>query len=194
MNLKKFNELSKAPKPQLQLVWQDWEEWKAFLEFADAYFKNRGIKTPIVVEIGVMHNEQRTFYKELLGAVHIGIDLNVNNAPDIVGDSADPRTLEKLKVALAGREIDLLFIDGNHTYEGVRADHELYGPLVRHLIAFHDVHGVTRRCPGVNPYWNERTTNTQHMTVVFHRHGTTVCRDENKFIDMGIGLIIKRSV
>jgi len=194
MNLKKFNELSETPKPQLQLVWQDRKEWKTFLEFADAYFKNRGIKTPIVVEIGIMHNEQRTFYKELLGAIHIGIDLNVNNVPDIVGDSADPKTLKKLKMMLAGRKIDLLFIDGDHSYEGVKADYEIYEPLVHHLIVFHDIHGVTRRCPGVNPYWEEITTNIQHMTAVFHQYGTTVFKDENKFINMGIGVIIKGDV
>jgi len=191
MDLKKFKKISEAPVPRLQLVWQDWKEWQSFLEFASGYFKNRGVENPLVVEIGVMHNEQRIFYKELLGASHIGIDLNANNAPDIIGDSADPQTLKKLKEVLAGREIDLLFIDGNHTYEGVRKDYELYAPLVRHLVVFHDVHGVTRRCAGINPYWEEVTARNTYMTLVFHRYGKTVSIERNEFVNMGVGVIIK---
>lgn len=191
MDLKKFKRLSDVPRPLFQLIWQDWEEWKTFLEFVSAYFKNRGIQNPLIVEIGVMHNEQRTFYKELLNADFIGLDINVNNEPDIVGDSSKPEVLEKLKSRLAGRKIDLLFIDGSHTYEGVKADYELYGPLVKHLIVFHDVHGITKRCSGVNPLWDEVVEENQYMTLVIHRYNAAVSIEENRFMNMGIGVVIK---
>jgi predicted O-methyltransferase YrrM len=50
-------------------------------------------------------------------------------------------TLENLKKVLDGREVDLLFIDGDHSYAGVRSDYEMYHPLVAKdgLIAFHDI-------------------------------------------------------
>jgi predicted O-methyltransferase YrrM len=37
--------------------------------------------------------------------------------------------------------LDVLFIDGDHTYDGVKADYQMYRPLVRKggLIAFHDI-------------------------------------------------------
>jgi glycosyltransferase involved in cell wall biosynthesis len=56
-------------------------------------------------------------------------------------DSHAPETLEALKTILGGRQIDLLMIDGDHTYEGVKSDYEMYAPLVRPggLVAFHDV-------------------------------------------------------
>jgi predicted O-methyltransferase YrrM len=56
-------------------------------------------------------------------------------------DSHDPRTLDELKSVLDGASIDFLFIDGDHTYEGVKRDYEMYSPLVRTggIVAFHDV-------------------------------------------------------
>lgn len=191
MDLKRFDELSGAPIPARAVVWQDWGEWRAFLEFAWGYFKGRGVERPLVVEIGVMHNEQRRFYKELLGADHIGLDINANNAPDIIGDSASLETLRRLEVMLAGRQIDLLFIDGNHSAAGVRADYEMYGRLTRHLIAIHDVHSVMGHVTPVNEFWAQTMPEHEHMTVVFQRHNRVVSLEENKFANMGIGVIVK---
>ncbi len=56
-------------------------------------------------------------------------------------DSHEPRTLDAVRTALEGRQVDVLFIDGDHTYEGVKRDYEMYSSLVREggLIAFHDI-------------------------------------------------------
>lgn len=192
MDIKLFNKLSEVLKPVRYLVWQDWAEWQYFLEFVNAYFYNRGIDKPLVIEIGILHNEQKIFYRELLGADYIGLDIEANNEPDILGDSSDLQTVIKLKRFLEGRQIDLLFIDGNHSYEGVKIDYELYGPLTRHLIAFHDVHSVLEnRALGVKRFWNEMIRNDQHMTAVFHRYNTSVSIKDNKYINEGIGVVIK---
>jgi hypothetical protein len=53
---------------------------------------------------------------------------------------------------------DFLFIDGDHTYEGVEGDFEMYSPLVRRggTIAFHDiVPGPPENVGGVPDFWNE---------------------------------------
>jgi predicted O-methyltransferase YrrM len=59
----------------------------------------------------------------------------------ITGDSHKPTTRERVQTALAGNQFDVLFIDGDHSYEGVSADFEMYAPLVRPggIIGFHDI-------------------------------------------------------
>jgi hypothetical protein len=73
-------------------------------------------------------------------------------------DSHAPESLDAVRRELNGRRIDLLFIDGDHSYEGVKADFEMYSPLVRPggMIVFHDIvisppHPDCR----VFVYWNE---------------------------------------
>lgn len=70
-----------------------------------------------------------------------GGEKNTHRAAAVWGDSHDPLTLETLKGVLVGRPVDCLFIDGDHTYQGVKQDYEMYAPLVRAggVIAFHDI-------------------------------------------------------
>ena len=57
------------------------------------------------------------------------------------GDSHAPATRERLLRHLAGRPIDFLFIDGDHSYAGVRRDFEDYSPLVAPggQVCLHDI-------------------------------------------------------
>jgi len=58
-----------------------------------------------------------------------------------LADSHLPESQAKVKEYFGDQQIDFAFIDGDHTYEGVKADFNDYGPLVRPggIIAFHDV-------------------------------------------------------
>ncbi|MFQ3577991.1 MAG: class I SAM-dependent methyltransferase, partial [Verrucomicrobiia bacterium] len=57
------------------------------------------------------------------------------------GPSAAPETLASVQKLLGGRTVDLLFIDGDHAYAGVKADFDAYWPLVTEggVVAFHDI-------------------------------------------------------
>jgi predicted O-methyltransferase YrrM len=57
------------------------------------------------------------------------------------GNSHLLRTRERVSEILAGRPVDVLFIDGDHSYGGSKADWEMYGSLVAPdgLVAFHDI-------------------------------------------------------
>ena len=59
----------------------------------------------------------------------------------LLADSHKAETLQQVKQRFDNEPIDFAFIDGDHTYEGVKADFHEYGKLVRPggIIAFHDI-------------------------------------------------------
>jgi predicted O-methyltransferase YrrM len=80
-------------------------------------------------------------------------------------DSHAPETKAELVALLAGRPVDFLMIDGDHTYEGVACDYEMYGPLVAPggVIAFHDIlpHPQVPDCQ-VDCFWAELRATREH--------------------------------
>jgi predicted O-methyltransferase YrrM len=73
------------------------------------------------------------------------------------GDSHDPGTVARIRRLLIS-SVDFLFIDGDHSYHGVRRDYELYSPLVKPggIIAFHDiVPAAPDRVGEVPRFWAE---------------------------------------
>ena len=99
-------------------------------------------------------------------------------------DSHLASTLDKVKAALGGRQVDFLFIDGDHSYGGVKQDFEMYRGLVRSggIIAFHDV-APNPDVPeyGVAKFWQEvKKTHPTHEFIDPHPVGPT---------GMGIGVV-----
>jgi len=70
----------------------------------------------------------------------------------VIGRSDSPGVIAKVK-RIMGDDVDLLFIDGEHTYEVVKSDYNNYGSLVRPggLIMFHDTQSIARS-PRSAPY------------------------------------------
>lgn len=105
----------------------------------------------------------------------------------IRADSHRHSTLERIKSILNEKEIDFLFIDGDHTYEGVKKDFEMYSSLVKNagVIAFHDiVPGPTENVGGVPEFWQEIKSEYKYLEIV---------KDWNQG-GYGIGLIYKNPI
>jgi predicted O-methyltransferase YrrM len=84
-------------------------------------------------------------------------------------NSHDHETFDLVRSLLGGHCLDFLFIDGDHTYEGVRTDFEMYAPLVRKggIVAFHDIakHRDEIGCE-VDRFWNEIRQEYRHVEIV----------------------------
>jgi predicted O-methyltransferase YrrM len=72
----------------------------------------------------------------------------------IRGKSQNEETLGKITRRLGSRKLDLLFIDGDHSWAGVAGDFEAYSRFVRRggIIAMHDI---------LPDYWTRYGTETQ---------------------------------
>ena len=77
---------------------------------------------------------------------------------EIQGDSHDREFIGKVRREVGS--VDLLFIDGDHSYAGVKQDFEAYFPLLKHggHVVFHDIlDSEWHRMMGchVTPFWKE---------------------------------------
>jgi hypothetical protein len=70
-----------------------------------------------------------------------------------------------------GRNIDLLFIDGDHSYKGVKQDYDSYACLVRAggIIAFHDIADHTIKSCQVSQFWEELKPLHRHEEIIEDR-------------------------
>ena len=159
-------------------------------------------------EIGVRDGGNSLLFIHALPSLqrYLGMDLQVRNraklrylardgmkAGFMDADSHHPCTPVKVERWLGGQLFDLLFIDGDHRYEGVRRDFLDYGRLVRPggLIAFHDICGGDASTEdeqpgqpwagGVPRFWREIREQYEHVEFVEDWHQT----------GFGIGLIVK---
>ncbi len=59
----------------------------------------------------------------------------------LAADSHEQKTLSRVRQELRERPLDFLFIDGDHSFEGVMEDYRMYAPLLRPggILAFHDI-------------------------------------------------------
>jgi cephalosporin hydroxylase len=126
------------------------------------------------------------------------LSIDVRNAPERVerfrslvrpgqqltcfdGNSHDLEVVRRFRDWLGSDRLEFLFIDGDHTAEGVERDFEMYGPSVRNggLVAFHDIvpdfrtrYGVDtgNDAGGVPMYWQHlKSRYPQAVEFVDHR-------------------------
>ena len=91
--------------------------------------------------ITVESQKERVFaFRENTNKFYGKFILDDSKSKFIFGKSHDPSSLEKLVNIIKNKKLDLLFIDGDHTYKSVLADYLLYKDFVCEggIIAFHD--------------------------------------------------------
>lgn len=123
----------------------------------------RDLSPAVIAEIGCMNGGTLYAWRQLCDEVYAITLPNLN--PDYpishgaivhLQDSHDPMAAAWLEAQLDGRGLDVLHIDGDHTYAGVKADWEMYSPLVRTggAVFIHDI-ANDRDAADVGRFWRE---------------------------------------
>jgi cephalosporin hydroxylase len=102
----------------------------------------------------------------------------------IWGDSHSEAARSQVDRVLRGRPLDLLFLDGDHSLEGVTRDFDMYAPLVRSggIVALHDIAGDVPAGTGIPVFWRSLRGRFASFELVDNR-------DDPR--GLGIGVIIK---
>lgn len=151
-----------------------------------------------IIEVGVLKGGTALFWQILLipDGIYIGIDIDEKdyfpeirarfNADQrmqfIKGDSASIIMVEECEKRLNGKKIDILFIDGNHSAEYIRADYLNYKDFLKSdgLIIFHDVHHP--EYPEIGRFFNRLSKLPEYFGMKF------IGSDK----PFGIGALIKK--
>jgi cephalosporin hydroxylase len=97
---------------------------------------------------------------------------------------------QEFKNYISNHHFDLIFIDGDHSYDGVKNDYEISKNSGK-IFVFHDI--VNSVCPGVVYFWNELKNNEADTYDFFEftEQYDDVWNDTKQHF-LGIGVAIKK--
>lgn len=206
---------------QIQQLSDEVSTFDDAFSFANTHIKSYQIHTEIkslisliqqkqsrtYVEIGTAHGGTHFLIRKLCKSIKlsVAIDTDIRNqflidrltqtesSHYILGFSNHPNTIKKMNSILNGTQtVDVLFIDGDHSYQGVKSDFEHYQSLVRPggLIVFHDIvedwkqrfgRNTNKYTGGVPRFFSEIKDTYEHYSFV----------EDTEQDGFGIGVIVQ---
>lgn len=169
-DLASFSRKAKPMQDRAELEWfldlVHWHNVKRYLEIGCRYGDTFKDVASVIGSGGYGVAVDQPWQPEIGLALRTTIDRLPRHgfqASLLVGSSQDLSIVSKVKKLAP---FDLVLIDADHRYEGVKADWENYGPMAS-IVAFHDVfapegHKDGKHLIGVPQLWNEIKDDYRH--------------------------------
>ncbi len=90
---------------------------------------------------------------------------------------------------MENKNFDLCFIDGDHSYEGVLNDYNLFKDKCK-IYVFHDI--VNEVCPGVIKLWNELKKNNEDKFNFYEfveQYDDVLKATNKKYLGIGVAIV-----
>jgi len=134
------------------------------------------VRPDVVVECGVAHGGALVLYAsllELLGRGRaVGVDVEIRKYNRLAieshpvsrritlieGSSTELSTFDQVAALIKSTDVVMVMLDSNHTRDHVRAELELYGPLVTpnsYIVVFDEVMPMVADAPNGKPHWDQ---------------------------------------
>lgn len=169
----KFSSLGPAPVPAYQNLDEFGRFWdflastkpKRILEIGSLFggtlwywMQLPSLSTVFTIDLPTDYEPLRDDVREARLSWGKWADMNAIHFQDFPRSSQDDRILQEVNYAAAGLKFDFIFIDGDHTYQGVKDDFDRWGLMLKSngIVAFHDtVPTPERHEPGVVKFVEE---------------------------------------
>ena len=153
-------------------------------QIADAVLELLKYDINTYAEIGVFKGGSHLLIKNIL-------ELKNKNLESVAIDIQDKHMTEDVKKYMnlhigtsedfKGQKFDLVFIDGDHSYEGIATDYKNLGQHAN-IVMFHDINDST--CPGVVKFWNEIKEGKKYKEFTYQTNNQPI---------QGIGLLFNET-
>lgn len=140
-------------------------------------------KTGIAIDIGTYRGGTTNMISTIFDEV-ITVDDQVrwkdtislrDNIVPVVGDSHSMDVYNSVRDTMNGRKADVIFIDGDHSRNGVKQDFFMYSKFIRDggIVLFHDIvdHPIKANCD-VCGFWNDIKKGNEIREIVENREQT----------------------
>ena len=154
--------------PSQDVMLQNREELIGFCQFMEkervrSYLEIGNWTGRLVTVLHRLFSFDKVAAADIGWTTQIGLPFSMPREAEFFLGSSHSKEFQNCRESLG--HIDMVMIDGDHTYEGVRRDFEINREYPHRFLAFHDIANAHPQIQGVKRLWNELDGNKVEIVL-----------------------------